>query len=218
MSADGDFHKKGWTIIIACSMGAKDKLLSTSSPLKRGLFHILGGLFIPIVALFLPRMVVVISLCVATFILLGFELIRSRVSGTNRWFFSCFKPLLREKEASRLTGTSYMLVASLIAFLFFQRDIAVLALSFLAVGDPLATIVGKRIGKRKLFGKTLEGDLACLISCVATGLVFYYAGLSVPLLTILAGAAAAAIVEAMPLPINDNLTIPLLAGVVMTVI
>ena len=110
-----------------------------------------------------------------------------------------------------------MLIASLIAFLAFPRDIAVLALSFLAVGDPLATIVGKQIGKSKLLGKTLEGDLACFISCLAIGFVFYYVGLSVPLLTILAGAISATIVEAMPLPVNDNLTIPILAGAVMTV-
>jgi len=198
-------------------MEAEEKFPSMSSPLKRGLFHIIGGLFIPIVALFLHGMVLVISLCVVTFILLAFELIRFKAPAINRWFFSCFKPLLREEEASRLTGASYMLIASLIAFLVFQRDIAVLALSFLAVGDPLATIVGKRIGKRKLLGKTLEGDLACFISCVAIGLVFYYAGLNIPLLTILLGSIGATIVEAIPLPINDNLTMPLFAGLVMTV-
>ena len=110
-----------------------------------------------------------------------------------------------------------MLIASLIAFLVFQRDIAVLALSFLAVGDPLATIAGKKIGKRKLLGKTLEGNLACFTSCVAIGSIFYYAGLNVPLLTILVGAIGATIMEALPLPINDNLTIPLFAGVVMAV-
>jgi len=131
-------------------MEAEEKFLSTSSSLKRGLFHIIGGLFIPIVALFLPRMVLIISLCVVTFIFLAFELIRFKAPAINRWFFAFFKPLLRETEASRLTGTSYMLIASLIAFLVFQRDIAVLALSFLAVGDPLATIVGKQIGTRRL--------------------------------------------------------------------
>lgn len=188
-----------------------------SRTLKRGLFHIFGGLFAPVAALLLPRMVLLISLGVVTFIFLAFELLRFRAPGINRWFFSFFKPLLREKEASRLTGASYMLVASLIAFLVFQRDIAVLALSFLAVGDPLATIVGTHIGKRKLLGKTLEGDLACFISCIAIGFVFHYAGLSIPLLTILLGSVGATIVEAMPLPINDNLTVPLFAGLVMTV-
>lgn len=187
-----------------------------SSTLKRGLFHIFGGLSVPVAALFLPRMVLLISLGVVTFIFLAFEFLRFRAPGINRWFFSFFKPLLREKEVSRLTGTSYMLIASLIAFLAFQRDIAVLALSFLAVGDPVATIVGKHLGKRRFLGKTVEGDLACFISCLAIGFIFYYAGSNIPLLAILAGSVAASVVEAIPLPINDNLTMPLFAGVVVT--
>ena len=188
-----------------------------SNTFKRGLFHIFAGLFAPVAALFLPRMILLISLGVATFVFLAIELLRFRVPGVNRWFSAFLKLLLREKESSRLTGASYMLVASLIAFLVFPRDIAVLALSFLAVGDAVATIVGTQIGKRKLLSKTLEGDLACFVSCVMVGFVFYYVGSSVPLLTILIGALSAAIVEAMPLPVDDNLTMPLLAGVVMTV-
>jgi len=188
-----------------------------SSTLKRGLFHIFGGLSIPVTALFLPRVVLLISLGVVTFIFLAFEILRFRATGINKWFFSFFRPLLREKEVSRLTGASYMLVASLMAFLFFQRDIAVLALCFLAVGDAVATVVGKRIGKRRLLSKTVEGDLACFVSCIVIGFVFYYAGFNIRLLTTLVGSIGATIIEAMPLPINDNLTMPLFAGLVMTV-
>ena len=131
--------------------------------------------------------------------------------------FLVFQAAAKRKRSITLNGASYLFIASLVAFLVFPRDIAVLALSFLAIGDPVATIVGKRIGKRKLLGKTLEGDSASFVSCLAVGFVFYYAGLDIPLLTILAGSVSAAIVEAIPLPINDNLTMPLLSGVVMTV-
>jgi len=188
-----------------------------SSTLKRGLFHLFGGLFIPVAALLLPRVFLLISIGVVTVIFLAFEMVRLRASIINRWFFLHFRPLLREEEASRLTGASYMLIASLIAFLAFPRDIAVLALSFLAVGDPAATIVGRQMGKRGFLSKTLEGDLACLIACLTIGLIFYYTGLNIPLLTIAAGSVGATILQAIPLPVNDNLTMPLAAGVVMTV-
>ena len=188
-----------------------------SSTLSRGIFHIFGGLIIPVSALFVPRTALLISLGAATLIFLAFELLRFRISGVNRWFRLHFKPLLREEETSRFTGTSYMLIASLIAFLAFQRDIAIVALSFLAVGDAMATIVGKCVGKRKLLGKTLEGDLACFVACMVIGFIFYYAGLDIRLLTIIVGSLGAAIVEAVPLPINDNLTMPLFAAVVMMV-
>lgn len=175
------------------------------------------GLSISITALFLPRIILLISLGVVTFTFLTIELLRFRVPGINRLFLWFYKPLLREREISHLTGVSYLFTASLLAFLVFPRDIAVLALSFMAVGDVVAAFVGKRVGKRKILGKTLEGDLASFISCLAVGFIFYYTGLDIPLLTILVGAVSAAIVEAIPLPINDNLTMPLLAGVVMTV-
>lgn len=47
-----------------------------------------------------------------------------------------------EKEVSRLTGASYMLLASLIALLAFPIDVAVLAISFLVVGEAMATLGG----------------------------------------------------------------------------
>lgn len=195
------------------------KALSMSDTLKRGLFHLFGVLSIAVAGLFLPRTVLLISLGVVTFVFLAFELIRLRVPGINRWFLSVFKPLLREKEASRLTGTVYSLAAALIAFLVFPRDIAVLALSFLAVGDAMATIVGKRIGETRLLGKkTLEGDLACFVSCIAVGFIGYFAGLDISWLAILVGSLAATIAEAIPLPLNDNLTVPLFAGLVMVAI
>jgi dolichol kinase len=192
--------------------------LSISGTLKRGLFHLFGALILPIAALFLSRTTLLISLGVVTFIVVAIELIRLKVPGVNRLFLWLFKPLLRKEEASRLTGTSYTLVASLIAFLVFPRDIAVVALAFLAVGDAMATIVGKKIGKTRFLGKTLEGDLACFISCIVVGLIFYYAGLDISLLAILVGSLGATIAGAIPLPVNDNLILPLFAGLVMLVV
>ena len=182
-----------------------------------------GALVIPIAALFLPRTILLIALGTLTFVVLAFELIRLKVPVVNQWFLSFFffKPLLRGGEASRFTGTGYTLLGSFIAFLVFPRDIAVIAVVFLAVGDAMATVVGKWVGKTRLLGKgkTLEGSLACLVSCLIAGIICYYAGLDVGLLAILVGALGATIVEAIPLPLpfNDNLTIPVFAGLVMLV-
>jgi len=176
------------------------------------------GLCIVIAALFLPETLVLVLLSVVTCIFLAFEFLRLKVTGINSWFFLHFRWLLRETEISRITGASYVLIAALVALLASERDIAVLALSFLAVGDAIASIVGKQIGKNKFLGKTVEGDLACFVSCVAAGFVFYYAGLEISLLAILFGSLAATVAEGVNLPINDNLTIPLFSGLIMTLI
>lgn len=93
-----------------------------------------------------------------------------------------------------------------------------MALAFLAVGDVAASLIGRRFGKNQILSKTLEGDLACFISCAITGVAFYFAGLNLPLPIILAGAASASFTEAMPIPLNDNLTMPLLSGALMTLL
>jgi phytol kinase len=186
-----------------------------------------GALIIPIAALFLPRTALLIALGAIIVIFLPFEFIRLRVPVVNRWFLYVFKPLLRAEEASRFTGTGYTLVGALIAFLVFPRDIAIVAVSFLAVGDPMATMVGKWVGRTRLYGKgktgkvkTLEGSLACLIACLIVGFIFYFAGLDVGWLAVLVGALGATVAEGIPLPfpLNDNLIIPLFAGLVMVAI
>ena len=187
-----------------------------SSTLKRALFHIFVGLSIALPALFLTKAALLIFLGLITFTALFFEVLRFRNKRVNAWFLSLLKPLLREYETSRLTGASYMLAASLISFLVFERDIAVLAICFLAVGDALAAIASKYLSRKSPPGKTWGRNLACFISCAVIGLVFYYAGFGIHWVTALVGAIVATIVEAVPIPINDNLTMPLLAGLAMT--
>jgi len=111
-----------------------------SSTFQRGLFHLVGGMVIPVAALFLPMSLLLVCVGTVTAVFLAFEVLRLKTPVINRWFIAHFMLLLREKERSRLTGASYVLISSLIAFLAFERDIAVLALSFLAVGDSLAVL------------------------------------------------------------------------------
>jgi dolichol kinase len=82
----------------------------------------------------------------------------------------------------------------------------------LSVGDVAANIIGKRFGRHRLGGKSLEGMLG---NFAVTFAVIYFIAPS-PVVA-LAGALTGAIVECLPLPyINDNLSIPLAAGLVMT--
>ena len=91
---------------------------------------------------FLPKVPLLLSLGSVTFLFLIFELTRLRVSGINRWFISHFGSMLREEEKSGLTTSNYVLLAALVSYIAFGRDIAVLSVSFLAIGDVAAAIVG----------------------------------------------------------------------------
>ncbi len=187
------------------------------SSLRRRLFHMSAGLCIVVAFWFLPKIPLLVSLGSLTFLFLIFELTRLRVPGINRWFIAHFESISREKERSSLTGSSYVLIAALVSYLAFGKEIAILCVSFLAVGDVAAAVVGQRFGRTRLWGKALEGDLACFFSCLAIGFILYYLGLNVILPTIAIGAIGAAVGQAIQTPVDDNLTIPLLAGVLMAV-
>jgi dolichol kinase len=188
------------------------------SSLRRRLFHVSASLSIVMALWFLPEMPLLLSLGSVTFLFLLFELTRLRVSGINRWFISHFGSMLREEEKSSFTTSNYVLLAALLSYIVFGRDIAVLAVSFLAIGDVAAAIVGQHMGRTRLFGKALEGDLACFFSCLAIGFVLYYAGLHVGSRTVILGAVGATIGQAIQMPVDDNLTLPLLAGVLMVAV
>src|SRR5690606_15579752 len=103
---------------------------------------------------------------------------------------------------------------------FFPEPIAAAALAMLMVGDGAAAVIGRRFGRTRypFSDKSVEGSLAFfvlgLIAAVPFG-TFGEAGLSVPTLAV--GAFAAALVEALPVPVNDNLRVPLVAGAAMLV-
>ena len=184
---------------------------------KRGLFHILVGSSIFIAALFISRTLFLISLSALTIIGLIFEFVRLKSSRVNDSFYQYFRPVLRDEEVSHLTGASYMFISSLILFAFFRKDIALLALAFLIIGDSVSAIVDKYIGKKKYFYRTHEGNAACLIVCFLIVSTFYLVGFDINLPVMIIGAVVACIAAAVPLPINDNITIPLLSALAMLI-
>ena len=124
-------------------------------------------------------------------------------------------PILREGERHRPTGSTYFVAGALFTFLVFDIDVAANAVLLLAVGDPVAAAVGSRWGRHRWRGKSLEGSLACLVAAGVAGALLLptHLGLSLPLIGL--AAVATALFELLPLPVNDNLRVPLLtAGVI----
>ena len=124
---------------------------------------------------------------------------------------------MREKEASTLTASSYLLAAAAIVFTFCHRNIAIMALTFLAVGDPAAGIVGGKWDRGKIRGKTLTGSAACFAMCIVASAILAPLTYTPPCLA-LVGAVCATITELLSLPPNDNLTIPLVSAGIMSAV
>ncbi|HNX01682.1 MAG TPA: phosphatidate cytidylyltransferase [Candidatus Cloacimonadota bacterium] len=142
------------------------------------------------------------------------ELIRLERPTVKRIFHKLFGLLLRRHEMRDFTGATYMMVSSVICVAFLSPNICFCSMAFLSIGDTFAAIVGMSAGKRKLFGtkKSLEGGLACFLSTFIFGLFF------LPPLVAFFGALSTAMAEITNIPVDDNIRIPLIAGIVMSIV
>lgn len=180
-------------------------------------YHVLGGVFLlGIYYLLSPGQAFFLYLLLFL-VLLSFDLARLRIPAFNEWAIGRMDTLLRPGEARTLSGSpSYVAGAALTLFLF-DLPVATAAVLFLVFGDVAATIVGESRGRMKFRGKSLEGTLAFVIAGMAAGLAVRLLGQGVSLPVLTAGAVTAAAVEALtPKRLNDNLTIPIISGMVMT--
>ena len=110
-----------------------------------------------------------------------------------------------------MTGATFYAVAALLAVAFFSKMVAISSLLFLTLGDSAASLVGTRFGHHRLYGKSAEGSAACLLVCSVIGWVLLrWTGLM--------GAITATLTELAPLPVDDNLRIPIVSEVVMQLV
>ena len=147
-----------------------------------------------------------------------FELVRLNLWRLNDFFFACARPVLRPGEWWRPTGAAYVLWGTMAAAFCFPKGIAVAALTFLAVGDAASSLVGSYFSTRRSGPARFYRSLGCFISCAVASLALHYAGLGVNLPVLLSGALSVAVVETLPLPVDDNLSLPLAAGLVMSLL
>ena len=110
------------------------------------------------------------------------------------------------------TGATYILLSVCLTVAMYDKPIAIAALAFVIIGDSLAAIIGRKFGRHKFKSKSVEGSLACLLGTVIVALFVPELQLQIGLL----GAIVATVVEALSFGIDDNITVPILAGLSMT--
>jgi glycerol-3-phosphate acyltransferase PlsY len=187
--------------------------LPASEP-PRKLIHLTGGL-IPLIYLLLDltKLEALLILGSLAFPFIAADILRLRWPALNRWFLRWFHGAMRPGEENRPTGSTYYLVACWLTILLFERTVATAALLILACGDTAASLVGRALGGYRLgTHKTLTGTLAFMITAFLVALPFF------PPAMALTGAIIAAVTECLPLPLDDNITIPLSAGLSFTLL
>lgn len=163
------------------------------------------------------RLLMFIILLATLIFLLGLELYRLQIPTFRKLFHRLFGMVMRHHERRDFTGATFMIFSGLLSVVFFKDMIAFLAMSYLSIGDTFAAIVGKAVGKRKFIrsNKSIEGSLACFTSIMIFAIIFS-GGLNPWVYSL--GAIAATIAEAWEIPVDDNLKIPIISGIVMTLV
>ncbi len=148
---------------------------------------------------------------------IAIDVVRIHDHRVRRFFGHFFGELIREHERFNLLGSTYLLIAALLAVEMFPPRVAAAALGFTILGDGMAALVGKGWGRRRFFKKSLEGAIGGLIACLAWAAGLAALGL-LPWGVVVLGALVASLVELLPIPLDDNLGITLFAGYAMNLL
>lgn len=184
-------------------------------PTWRRVFHVVAGSSIPLAGVFLSETAMVWVLSVLAAAALAMDLARFNLDWLNRFFTGLLAPILKADEARHITGATYMVIASLLVFVLYGKEVAIPAMFFLSLGDPAAALVGRRMPGPRIFGKSPLGTAAFIGVGASVAAVLMLSGGIDHHWAIWVGAAVAGAAELASLPPDDNLSVPLLAGTVM---
>ena len=173
-------------------------------------WHLLG-ILIPFVYLHSSLSSLQAAVIVFIFFLCSFsiDLLRLKLPAFNQWFLTYFGILVKEKEKHSFTGSTYYFLAISLTLLIFPKIIAVCAIFYLTLGDPIAAIVGHYLPLKRIWQrKSLGGSVANFFTCLAIGIHFF------PIFVAFLGALTATLTELFT-PIDDAISIPLLSASVL---
>jgi HAD superfamily phosphoserine phosphatase-like hydrolase len=160
----------------------------------------------------LNRILVVLAIFIVTLLYTMSEL--ARMLGINVPILSTitWKAAIQPEIYEFVTSPIFFAFGIMIAVLAFPPPASYASIAIFTLGDASATLIGKKFGSHPFpynKGKKIEGTLFGFV------LASIGASLFVNPLTALVGAAAGMIVESIPTPINDNITIPIGAGLTL---
>lgn len=147
---------------------------------------------------------------VAVAFFLALDLIRFNWKRGNEIAYRVLPWLLKDQERKSLNASIYFALSCLICATFFERRVAALAIALLCVGDPVAAIVGTRYGTIRILNKSFQGSLACFVVCYGVSRLLFDPTVS------FWAALTATFFELISSRLNDNLSIPIFTGLMVT--
>jgi len=195
--------------------------LSYAGEIWRKALHLVS-LIIPIGLLLWGKSTALLILVPIASLFVLSEIARSRSNAVRSLIYRLFGFMMRPEEIPegpaplRFNGATWVLISACVVIAVFEPGPAAAGFIIGLIGDAAAALVGRKFGRRKYGhkGKTTEGTVAFIVA--AWGAVQFVPGIAP--LSSFAAVVLAGLVEGIGLPINDNLSVPFAAALVLTLV
>lgn len=151
------------------------------------------------------------------------DLVRKKHRGLNAMVLKFMGPLMRRSEREGMSGLPFYAFGCALSLYFYQENLAIISIMFLIFADPISSFFGVLYGKDKILpNKSLQGVVAGFFTCYLITLFYLMnttvVGINILVFAIVAGIIGAASELVSAFNIDDNLTIPVLSGLGMTLL
>lgn len=190
--------------------------------IARKIWHIAGVSLVTFLFYILPYSVSIGLVSGFSILFIGLDFLRFQVPAFKNFVTRLMHLFIRKEELHKPTGLSYMCLGFWLLMVLFDRNITLLTMMFVMLGDPIAAYVGTKYGKDKIGDKTVQGFFACFAVCAIISLVFLAINdfnssriIYVSLLAALIGSGS----ELVQInKIDDNLSMPVISGALLTLL
>lgn len=176
--------------------------------LRKALHSVFGVL--ALIFYFFPNQetIFIFGLSVIIIVSLIFDVLRLTFPHINDFVFKHLHFLFVERDRNKINSANFYFMGCLMTVILFPVEIASIGILFLSIGDTSAAVGG--IGLRKYIPykipktpKTFIGTVVFIVVCSSIALI-----LGLPWKVAVISAVVGGVVEALPLGIDDNFTIP----------
>lgn len=192
--------------------------------LLRKLWHILTGLIgLGIYKYFeLTPLAMASGLAILGTFSLIVEVSRLKFPEMNAIVLKLMGPFMRESERDGISGVPFFAFGVATTLALFPEPLATLACLFLIFSDPVSSFFGILYGTIKIMpNKSLQGSFAGFVVCYLVTFIYgqYLVGPSLPLVIFCFFAGIiGSFSELVSNRIDDNLTIPVVSGALLTLL
>mgnify|MGYP000014566915 CR=1 FL=1 len=187
----------------------------SDSRILRKVIHI-GGFSVPLICISIfNRYTVALLILLITMLYIISEMRKMTGRSTALISYITYKAAGKPEYQGFVMAPIFYALGIVASLIIFSEPVGYVAITTLTLGDGAASFFGQRFGRRRIpfnKDKSFEGTVCGFLFAFCGSLLF------IDPLRALITSAIGMLAEVSPSPVNDNLTVPLLSGLTLTVL